>query len=145
MLAVVAAALAMWGAARRWVAPRAIEPRSIERLVRWAMTVSSQTTNETKRPFSALGTAVPVLCQGGEGYAFQGREAAIVQSVTELEGRGSSSHRQAHQARRIQRRAGFGQTRRSPRPSRGPRRRVPLGDRVVRSDVRRPGVDVAAQ
>src|SRR5437870_7319795 len=41
MLAVVAAALAMWGAARRWVAPRAIEPRSTERLVRWAMTVSS--------------------------------------------------------------------------------------------------------
>src|SRR2546428_10275239 len=40
-LAVVTAALAMWGAARRRVAPRAADPRSTERLVRRAMAVSS--------------------------------------------------------------------------------------------------------
>src|SRR5438132_1298323 len=40
-LAVVTAALAMWGAARRRVAPRAADPRSTERLVRRAMVVSS--------------------------------------------------------------------------------------------------------
>src|SRR5215470_12901626 len=39
--AVVAAARAMWGDARRWAAPRAMEPRSTERLVRWAIIVSS--------------------------------------------------------------------------------------------------------
>src|SRR5262245_37430944 len=40
-LAVVPAALATRGGARRAVAPRATDPRSIERLVGWAMVVSS--------------------------------------------------------------------------------------------------------
>jgi hypothetical protein len=41
MLAVVAAALAMWGIAKRLAVVRAAEPRNSERRVRWAMVASA--------------------------------------------------------------------------------------------------------
>src|SRR5207244_12817879 len=68
MLAVVAAALAMWGAARRWVARRAIEPRSIERLVRWAITVSSQDHERDEAPRFGIGySATRTMSRAGTG------------------------------------------------------------------------------